>query len=231
MLNDLRGISGARLYPVSCNDLTVIVSDISKTGFVADQSKAIEFAGTIESMAQFFTLLPVRFGSLMNSTDAIKEMIERNATEIRQNLLKVENKVEFGLKTLCDSEKLKAALSAESEQKIPTHQETDGEIKISVFKEYMNQKLKEHRLEEILLAYVDSVIVEISEYLKKMNALVKFKKMVTANIIIDAVFLLDTELKDELIQSVKEFQSLYPSLGFVLTGPWPPYNFVDFTIK
>jgi hypothetical protein len=46
-----------------------------------------------------------------------------------------------------------------------------------------------------------------------------------------AVFLLDKERKDALIHVIEELQNQYPGLNFVLTGPWPPYNFVESTIK
>jgi hypothetical protein len=58
-----------------------------------------------------------------------------------------------------------------------------------------------------------------------------FKKMLTGNVLIDAVFLTEKGKKEQLIKTVKELQSQFPDLNFLMTGPWPPYSFVDITIK
>ncbi|MDZ4204673.1 MAG: GvpL/GvpF family gas vesicle protein [Bacteroidales bacterium] len=231
LLITMKGISGTDLYAVSLDEISAIVSDIKRTDLIADRSNAIEYAEVIENLAQQFTLLPMRFGSLMESTDAIKKMLGRNYNEIQHNLQKVENKCEFGLKIFCDSEKLKAALTVKSEAGTKTPDKPAREIKNSMYKDYVNQKLKEHRLEELLLSYVESVIAEITGYLVRLNAVSKFKKMTTASTIIDAVFLLKKGRKDELIQLVADLKKQHPGLNFVLTGPWPPYNFVEITIK
>jgi hypothetical protein len=81
------------------------------------------------------------------------------------------------------------------------------------------------------MAYIDSVIAEITKLLGKMKAIYKFKKMTTEITIIDAVFLLEKDRKDTLIKGVEKLQNQYKALNFVLTGPWPPYNFVEITMK
>ena len=231
LLVGMKGISEVDLYVVSFDEITAVVSDIKRANLITDRSNAIEYAGVIENLAQQFTLLPMRYGSLMESTDLINKMLGRNYNEIQHNLLKVENKCEFGLKIFCDSEKLKAELRAKSEADTKTPAKPAPEIKNSVYRDWVNKKLKEHRLEELLLTYVDSVIAEITGYLARLNAVNKFKKMATETTIIDAVFLLDKERKDALIHAVGGLQNQYPGLNFVLTGPWPPYNFVEITIK
>ena len=231
LLSGIKGIAGADLYPVTFDELSAVVSDFNRANLIADRSNAIEYAGVIENLSQQFTLLPMRFGSLMESTDAVIKMLERNYPDILQNLLKIENKYEFGLKVFCDSEKIKAEQRVKSDAAPPLPVNPDPEVKNSIYRDYVNKKLKEHRLEELLLTYIDSVIAEIIGYLVRLDAVNKFKKMVTETTIIDAVFLLEKGKKEELIQAVEDLQKQYPGLNFVLTGPWPPYNFVDFTVK
>jgi len=231
LLRSLKGIAGADLYAVSSDQISAVVSDINRPDLIANNSNAIDYAGVIETLARKFTLLPMRFGSVMDSIGSINNMLVKNYSEIQNNLQKVENKYEFGLKVFCDPEKLMSELSLESEATNETLQTSYSEMKTSVYREYVNEKLKEHKKEEILLSYVDSVIAELTEFLSQLNTLKKIKKMTSAKNIIDAVFLLKKEDKNELIQAVEDFQSKYPRLNFILTGPWPPYNFVDITIK
>jgi len=231
LLSGMKGISGAGLCAVNFNEISAVVSEIKRADLIADKSNAIDYAGVVETLAQQFTLLPVRFGSVMESSEAIIKMLERNYDAIRDNLQKVEGKWEFGLKVFCDSEKLKAELQAKSEAGIKPPVNPAPEIENSVYRDYVNKKLKVHRLEELLLAYVESVIAEITGYLVRLNAVSKFKKMATASVMVDAVFLLDKEREDALIQAAGDLQQQYPGLSFVMTGPWPPYSFVDFTVK
>ena len=231
LLVGMKGISGSDLYAVSFGEITAVVGDAKRADLIADKSNAIEYAGVIETLAQQFTLLPVRFGSVMESAEAIIKMLEKNYNEIRHNLQKVENKYEFGLKVFCDSKKLKSELRTKSEADTQTPEKSATGIKNSVYKEYIDKKLKEHRLEELMIAYVDSVIAKITGDLDRLNTINKFKKMSSDTNIIDVVFLLDKERKEALIYVTEDFKNQYPGLNFVLTGPWPPYNFVKIAIK
>jgi len=231
LLIAMKGISGANLYAVSIDEISAVVSDIKRADFIADKKNAIEYAGLIENMAQQFTLLPMRFGSIMNSTEIISNMLEKNYSGFQKNLQKVENKSEFGLKIFCDTGKLKAELNLKSEETSETSQNPVTENKNSVFKEYINQKLKAHRLEETLMGYIDSVIAEFNGFLIELNAEKKIKKMTTATTIIDAVFLIEKDKKAELVRAIEDMQGKYSELNFILTGPWPPYSFVDVTLK
>jgi hypothetical protein len=231
LLSAIKGITGADLFAVSVNEISAVVSETERADMSTDKANAIAFAGVIENLVQHFTLLPMRFGSIMESIGSILNMLEKNYPEFLNNLQKVENKSEFGLKIFCDTEKLKAGLLAKSEEISETLKVSVTENKDSVFREYINRKLKAHRLEEMLLSYVDSIIAEFTGFLVQLNAVKKIKKMTTSTTIIDAVFLLGKDKKAELVQAIEALQSKYTGLNFILTGPWPPYSFVDITLK
>jgi hypothetical protein len=231
LLVGMKGISGEGLHAVFFKTISAVVSDINKADLIGDRYTAIEYAEVIDTLADHFTLLPMRFGSVMQSTVAIADMLERNYTEIQHNLQKVDNKCEFGLKVFCDPEKIRAEVIAKSGSGIVLSNKPAPETGNSVFRDYVNRKLAEHRLEESRLKNVESVIAEIILPLARLNSDNQFKKMVSPTTIIDAVFLLEKNKKGELIQAVEDLQSHFAGLNFVLTGPWPPYNFVDFAVR
>jgi hypothetical protein len=231
LLSEMKGIAEAELASVTGDQISAVISNIERADLITSQANAITFAGVIENLSQQFTLLPMRFGSIMESTDAVAKMLERNYPEIQHNLGKIANQSEFGLKVFCDPEKLMTELTLKSEAATIPSIKSEPDTKYSVFREYVNKKLKEHRLEALMLTYVDSVITLVAEHLAQLNAINKIQKMATLSIIIDAVFLVDKERKSEVIQVVADMQNQYPGLNFILTGPWPPYNFVDFIVK
>jgi len=231
LLSGIKGIEGADLVAVSFDQISAVVSNIEKADLVANQINAFAFAHVIEILEEDYPLLPMRFGSIMKSAGSIQEMLEKNYPEFRNNLQKVENKSEFGLKIVCDTEKLKTELKSKSDAVNEPSQKSVAESRDSVFREYVNQKLKAHRLEEMLMGYIDSIIAEFTGFLIELDAVKKIKKMTTATTIIDAVFLLEKDKKAELILAIEAMQSKHTGLNFILTGPWPPYSFVDITLK
>ncbi|MEI7423539.1 MAG: GvpL/GvpF family gas vesicle protein [Prolixibacteraceae bacterium] len=231
LLTGMRGLKGQELLAVSCEEIIAIISNVDKVSTIPERSGAIEYAGIIEHLSQYYTLLPMRYGSIMETPDDIKNMLGRNYEEIHQNLMYVQNKFEFGLKILCDFTKLKT----EIQDKSPIHNllpETQNSAhQTSIYRNWVNKKLHEHRLEELVVTYVDSIINKITTTLNELNSIQKFKKMVTESILVDSVFLLDKELKNDLLAKISALQNQFPELNFVLTGPWPPYSFVKFQVK
>jgi hypothetical protein len=226
-IEKIKGINGNSLEIITVDNIGAVVCTIDSTDLVVDNTKAIEFANVIETLSNLFNLLPVRFGSIMESNEAITKMLEKNSTQILQNLLKVKNKSEFGIKVMCDSIALKAELITKSIPGLSITETQESENTSSVFRNYVEKKLKEHRIEEMILMYVDEVISEITTTLESLKASFKFKKMVSEKIMIDAILLIDKQMKKELIQAVTDLQNQYPTLRIILTGPWSPYNFVE----
>ncbi len=228
---DIKGIREELVYAVPFKEITAVVGNINETNVIPDKLDVIAYAGVIEKLLQKYTLLPMRFGSKMESNEAIKNMLENNYTEFQKNLQKVENKVEFGLKIFCDAEKLKQDLLKKSEVKEVSPPHKSIESKNSVFTDYINKKLKEHRYEEMLLRYVETVITEITDCLSSLSTDSRFTKMTSAKQLIDSVFLLEKEKDPLLIENIQTLQKKHPGLNFILTGPWPPYSFVELTLK
>jgi hypothetical protein len=230
LLAGMKGISGDLLFAISYLDVAAVVTNVNKGALLTDKTNAIEYAGTVEAISHQFNVLPVRFGSIIETEDSLMNILERNHEVIQKNLLKVEDKFEFGLKVFCDTEKLATDLKSKTEAVIvsPSEKSTTPP---SVSRDWLNKKLEEHRIEESILHYVDSVIATLTEHLTKLEAISKFRKRTSSTIIIDAVFLLDKTCKKALIQLITDIEQDHPELNFVLTGPWPPYNFVDITIK
>jgi len=231
VLSGMHGISNADFLAVSYDDITAVVCDVPKVGMVTDRSATMDYASVVDSLFKDFTLLPVRFGSVMESDDEIRKMLQKNYKEIKNNLLKVEGKLEFGLKVFCDTLKLQARFEDNSKAEINVAATTVSGQNNSIFKDYVNKKLIEYRIEESLLSYVNSLIQKISDCCTGIKAISKFKKMLSPTNIIDALFLIDKEMTNQLIRLVKDLKTRYPDLNFILTGPWPPYNFVDITIS
>ena len=227
-MKGIQGISGSAIYVLSFNDISVAVSDFTPSKYTINKELAIDFARVIEELSQQVTLLPIRFGTFLKSDKNINQLLINHYDSFLNNLQKVENKYEFGLKALWDYEKCseKIRVKAESE----AVKAGDYFSKSTIHTNYLLEKINKHRLEDALLKHVEQLIEEISRHLAQINPDCKFKKMVTRSIILDAVFLVEKSKKDDFIQAIEALKQQHDDLHFLLTGPWPPYSFVEITI-
>lgn len=229
LLKGIRGISGSDLYALSFNDISVAVSDFTPSKFTINKELAIDFARVIEELSQQVTLLPVRFGTFLKSDEIVNQLLINHYDSFLKNLQKVENKYEFGLKALWDYEKCSEQIRVKAEsEKVKAD---DYFSTSTIHTNYLLEKIKKHRLEDALLKHVEQLIEDISRRLAQINPDFKFKKMVTNSIILDAVFLVEKNKRDEFIQAIEALKQQKADLQFLLTGPWPPYSFVDITIE
>jgi len=226
---NIRGITGSNLYALNFEDISVAISDFPASKFVVSKELAIDFARVIEELSQHLTVLPIRFGTAVKSDEIVNQLLSGNYHAFLNNLLKVEDKHEFGLKVIWDydkcSEKIKKIVESE-----PYTIDTFF-TKSTVSTNYLLEKVKKHRLEDALLKHVEQLIEEISWHLTQINPESKFKKMLSQSIILDGVFLVEKAKKEAFIVAIEALNLLHDDLHFLLTGPWPPYSFVEITIE
>ncbi len=222
------GISGARLYALTQNNISAVASSFSPGGQSWAKEQVLDFASITEKLSEHFNLLPVRFGSVMQSDDAIRELLMKNHDAFETNLRKVENKAEFGLKVLWNFEKTKN----EIKQRSKPDEICAGDYfkKSSVHTNYLFEKMKQHKLDDAVLQYVEKFIDDIRGVMQALSPDIKFKKMVSDSIMLDAVFLVSKNQHTGFKDIIVSLGQQHPDLQFLLTGPWPPYSFTDIRI-
>ena len=225
LVKGITGISGSSLYALSFKNISIAVSDFSSSKFVVDKEIAIDFAMIIERLSQKLTLLPVRFGTFLKSDEDILRLMTDHYDSFYNNLLKVWDRDEFGLKVIWDYAKGSEKIKDESEKeavKLDTYF-----AKNTVHTNYLLEKIKKHKLEDALLRHVEKLIEEIIGFLSEVNPECKFKKMVSNSLILDGVFLIEKDKKDKFVQAIEALKQQHEDLHLLLTGPWPPYSFVE----
>lgn len=225
---EICGLTGTSLYFVSYQDIAIAVSDFNLPKFTVTKELALNFAQVIETISRQFNLLPVRFGTFLKSDEQINHMIIKNYDSFLDHLFRIANKFEFGLKVLWDYEKGVESIKVKMESN-PATAETYFSKK-SIHTDYLFEKMMKHRLEEELIHFADQLIEDLSGHFENLEPVCKFKKMVTPQMVLDALFLVKKEEKDEFVAAIGKLKQQRPELSFLLTGPWPPYNFTEISI-
>ncbi len=222
------GISGAKLYAVTESNISAIASSFSSGGQAWAKEQVLEFASVTEKLSEHVNLLPVRFGTILKSDDAIRQLLITHLNAFETNLKKTANKTEFGLKVLWNFEKTKNEIKQRSK---PDEISAGDYFKqSSVHTNYLFEKMKQHKLDDAVLQYVEKFIDDIKGAMQALSPDIKFKKMVSDSIMLDAVFLVSKKQHTGFKDIIVSLGQQHPDLQFLLTGPWPPYSFTDIRI-
>jgi len=228
MVRGIEGIAGSALYLLTLNDIAIAVSNFTTSKYNLNKELALEYAKVIEKLYQQVVLLPIRFGTFLKSDEMIGQLMADHYDSMVDNLNRVANKEEYGLKILWDYEKSKLKIKDSLDSKGINGK--DYFSKETVYNNYLLEKIKKHRLEDAILKHVEQLIDEITQHLRQISPEFKCKKMMTNTIILDLDFLVQKTKGDEFIQKIEALRLSKEDLHFLLTGPWPPYSFVEITI-
>jgi len=220
----LKWPDGSFIHTSPYKDISAAVGDIDKADLEVNKECVLAYERIMESLMARYTLLPMRFGTLVKTDKEVSGLLEKCYDRFVINLRQVKGKLEYGLKALWDIEETNLEIRTLSETEDPKG--IDRLKGSSPHKRYLLEKLKEHRFEKALMTKAEKIIEDIHNPLKELSSLSECKKMVTEKIILDAAYLVEEQKKGAFIQRFGELREKRRDLKFLLTGPWPPYNFV-----
>lgn len=162
-----------------------------------------------------FTVLPFAYGTVIPVT-ALDLFIRENYEDIRLNLGKFRGKVEMGVKIL-----------------VFTGMEQTGDI-LKRLGDTPGHKYLSRRVEKYtpLLAgagAINSIRNDTCRYLGRLCEDFKMKIYSQKNVLINMAFLIEAVSLNKFIQSYNTLKNMYHECKFLLSGPWPAYNFINFT--
>ena len=200
------------LYPVTYKDIAAIVETVCKERLAFDQKSAIEYGMTLEVLNEKLTLLPCRFGTFLQDESAVLQLLQEHYFFYKKKLEEIRGKQEFGLKIL-------------SEKSVQAHNANNGK-QCKDGKEYLLQKFYDYRADEERRQVDRKTVDVIHEELQKLSSMSVKDVETGGQVVFSGNYLVEDGKKSFFCSKVKVLQGVYPELRFLLTGPWPPYNFV-----
>lgn len=241
-LKEIKGLANDLCF-VCRNSLCAIAGKVKGEEFgeeglkrnMADLEWVKAKAGVHEKIIELFmvntNVIPFKFGTLFNTNNSLRAMLDRYGEEFKAILGKLANKQEWGLKIYCDLEKLKAGLSNNETEIL----KIEDEIKSSpVGRSYFLRKKKDELIEETLSEKIDECSQESFELLKELSFEASINRLLPREVterkddmVLNSAFLVDKEEVSDFLNMVDTLKMHYEGKGFLVdcTGPWPPYNF------
>ncbi len=193
------GIDGRPLRAVTHDGLVAVVGE-RPVELDRSAPALLAYERALEGLMADATILPVRFGTAIESPVAVQQLLSDRHEDFEASLGRVRGAVELTLHaTLTDDE--------------PGNGDSSGTA-------YMRRLLELRRrarrvASEIKLALAE--LVRTGTYLVRSDP----EDAVAAS------FLVDDDQVDRFLERLRELEDACDDATFVCTGPWPPYSFAE----
>ncbi len=199
------------------------------------KQKAKAHEEIIEGIMRSVCAVPFKFATLFNTEDSLMGVLDEHIGILKENLMNLEGKEEWGVKIYCDKGRLKVYLSHEDED--DEIRRLDKEISLSLpGKAFLLKKKKEELINIIssrkINAYCRHAFNKLGEESLEARINKILPKEVTErkeDMILNSAFLVDKNRVSAFINAGNIIRRAYERSGFFFdcTGPWPPYNFCN----
>jgi hypothetical protein len=223
------GIDEATVYTISDGEMAAVVSDVSNKKIRPERRHLAAHQGVLRSLMEETTPLPMTFGIIADSPQAIQRILSRNQKGLVDQLHRVSDKLEMGLRVAWDVPNI-------FEYFIHTHQELreardhffgsqrepaqEDKIELGrMFDRILNEDRESHteRVEQILSAYCSEI---------------KRNKCRNEREVMNLVSLIAREDQGKFEEAVFKAAGLFDNnFAFDYNGPWAPHNFVDIDLR
>jgi Gas vesicle synthesis protein GvpL/GvpF len=180
----------------------------------------------LEEAVERTTVLPVRFGTVMQSGDAVREdFLAPNAERLGASLAALEGKVELSVKGFYDEERLLRHVVREAPEIAGLRRRVQGLPEAASYYDRI-------RLGELVAAEVDRRRLEdvalLLDRLEPFAVAAKAEPAATKNGAVNAAFLVERASIDSFSAAVRNLaDDLGDRMSLRYVGPLPPYSFAD----
>ena len=221
------GGRGDPVTTISYDELSGVISDAPIKKYATTRENTIAHEKAIEEvMRQGYTVLPVRFGTVADSAQEVRDVLRKRYREFKDLLRDMDNKVELGVKaSWLDMEAIFAEIVEERgdiralRNRAARKPTRDSMIHVGEMVQEALEKKKEKEADLLLNA------------VRKISAGVRTNKTFGDNMFLNAAFLVDRGWEKEFDDKIEELRVKYADkMKLSYIGPAPPFNFVNIVI-
>ncbi|HYO16274.1 MAG TPA: GvpL/GvpF family gas vesicle protein [Thermoanaerobaculia bacterium] len=221
------GSEPAEVHTVNYQDIAAVVSDTPLEVYDPTRENVLAHERVNEVVMRDFTVIPMSFSTVFKTSEDIIELLRTAYDAFHDVLVKMKNKLEFGLKVLWEPEVVIREIEKEDESLRLLRQEISHQKGSTYFARMQYGRLVDSLLQE----RSEQLASEILETLGAVSVASRTNKPIGDKMILNAAFLVARDREPEFDARVKEVDARYENLILKYTGPWPPYNFVNIRLR
>lgn len=218
----LTGINNLPIKVMQYNELSIIYSSINEEVKYIEENFFAHENVLDELLKIDVTILPFRFGTYINEEDVITILKEKYNIFI-ENIFFLKGRVEISVRAIWNYsnvlEKVKNNFVA-------------PQIGISNEKinNYLNKKMEDYKLNESINQYATIEAEKIHKLILDNGIEGKYILMKTDSMFFNASYLVKKNKINDFSSRIQFVVSDFTEYKFLVTGPWPPYNFCNLLI-
>jgi len=229
--------NSGEVYTISYQDIACVVSKYPKSSFdygtreeVA--KKLVTHQSVIEKVMKEHTIIPIKFGTLLENGDEVRKVLEKSYSEFKDKLKKIDRKIELDIVAVWNDLNSVIKKIAEEDEEIRKFKE---EIAKKSFEDTFQDRIKiGSMVKDALDKKRDELQSEMLEILKDKIKVNEPKKhdLMDDKMIFSCAFLLDKEKENEFDRALNELNESYnETVNFRCVGPLPLYSFSTYEVK
>jgi len=222
------GDRGDKLETVNFKDIAAVVSNSPIKKYPISRENTIAHEKAIEEVMKDCTVLPVRFATITEDEEKIKEILKKKYEEFKNLLDKMKNKKELGFKAIFkENEIYKYILEEYEDIKILKEKIANLPPEKTHHQRMQIGEMVEQALEEEKTKHRERIV----EVLKPLAEEMKTNHAYGERMIINAAFLVHNNKEEEFDDAVQELDTQHgDKMKIKYLGTVPPFNFVNLTI-
>jgi hypothetical protein len=221
------GLAPAEVHTIHYKDIAAVVSDTPIEIHDPTRENVLAHERVNETVMRQHTVIPMSFGTVFKTRDDIIELLRSAYDAFHDVLLKMQDKLEFGLKVLWDREVMIRQIEESVEDVRRLKSEISGQKGSTYFARMQYGRLVDAELQALSESYVAGIFAALRDVAVASRA----NKPIGDKMIMNAAFLVSRSQEAAFDQKVKAIGARFDKLTFKYTGPWPPYNFVNIRLK
>jgi len=223
------GERGDVVHTVHFEDLAAVVSNSPMVEYDSSRRNMMAHTLVLEEVMQEFTILPVRFGTVGPSVEAIQEkLLKRRFGEFHGLLQEMEGRVELGLKAFWYENVI---FNEIVEEKPPIRRLRDGLMGRPSEETYYDRIRLGEMIENAMWKKRDEDAEKILTPLRPLVRETRVNKVIMDRMVLNVAFLVDEARQAEFDAAVDKLdEEMGKRLIFKYVGPVPPYNFVNIVV-
>jgi hypothetical protein len=221
------GADPADVHTINYKDIAAVVSDTPIEVHDPTRENVLAHERVNETVMRKFTVIPMSFGTVFKTREDIIELLRSAYDAFHDVLVKMQDKLEFGLKVLWDREVMVRLIEEQDEDVRRLKNEISGQKGSTYFARMQYGRLVDAALQQLSEKYLS----ELFESLRDVAVASRANKPIGDKMIMNAAFLVSRDKETAFDHKVKAIGAKYDKLTFKYTGPWPPYNFVNIRLK
>jgi hypothetical protein len=223
------GIDGQDVYTITEGRVAAVVSGVASSKMRPERANLKAHQAVLKRLMADTTPLPIAFGTIAASPEAIHKILVRNQHAFREQLQRVGGKVEMGLRVGWDVPNIfeyfvntHTELRLARDRQVGTRHEFTQDEKIELgrmFDRLLNEDREEHTRN------VERVLAPVC---------VEFKPNQCRNEreVMNLACLVRRDAQEEFSAGVFAAAKLFDnSFSFDYSGPWAPHNFVELDLE